>query len=301
MSLKHLRKIGALVLGFSLLFLTACSKDAEVISNLDERDANLIVVFLESRGIAAKKIRSSSGPAIGAENTGPKYSVMVDQGQSINAMSILNANGLPQRQGTNLLSLFAKQGLMSSDREEMIRYQAGLAQQITNTILMIDGVIDATVQLSFPPQETAPGETPLATKITAAVYVKHQGVIDDPNSHLEAKIKRIVSGSISGLDLNDVTVISDWSRFTDVKPEASMDMLGQTPQDYISIWSIILTKNSVPRFRTIFFSLLVFAILFALSAGWMIWKFYPLLRHHGMKEFFSPTPLAAPENEPEEG
>ena len=126
-------------------------------------------------------------------------------------------------------------------------------------------------------------------------------MIDDPNSHLEAKIKRIVSGSISGLDLNDVTVISDWSRFTDVKPEASMDMLGQTPQDYISIWSIILTKNSVPRFRTIFFSLLVFAILFALSAGWMIWKFYPLLRHHGMKEFFSPTPLAAPENEPEEG
>lgn len=288
------RRFSTLVLSMSLLLLTACGKDAEVISNLDERDANLIVVFLESKGIAAKKIASSSGPAVGAANTGPKFSIHVDQKASINAMAVLNQNGLPQRQGTNLLDLFAKQGLMSSDKEETIRYQAGLAQQITNTILMIDGVIDASVQLSFPPQETAPGETPVSTKITAAVYVKHQGVIDDPNSHLETKIKRIVSGSITGLDLNDVTVVSDWSRFTDVRPSPSVDPMSPAIQDNVNIWSITMTKASVAKFRSIFFTLLVASIGLAIALAWMIWKFYPILKQRGMKEFFSPTPVMPP-------
>ena len=189
---------------------------------------------------------------------------------------------------------------MSSDREEMIRYQAGLAQQITNTILMIDGVIDASLQLSFPPQETAPGETSLPSKITAAVYVKHQGVIDDPNSHLEAKIKRIVSGSVTGLDLNDVTVVSDWSRFTDVRPELDTAPFASSQEDYVQIWSIILSKGSAHRFRSLFFSLLFFAIVFAIATAWMIWKFYPVLRQKGMKNFFSLTPLTPPDDESEE-
>ncbi|MCB1108834.1 MAG: type III secretion inner membrane ring lipoprotein SctJ [Chlamydiia bacterium] len=285
------RRFLTFVLSMGLMLLTACGKDAEVISNLDERDANLIVVFLESKGISAKKVASGSGPAVGAANTGPKFSIHVDQKDTINAMSILNQNGLPQRQGTNLLDLFAKQGLMSSDKEETIRYQAGLAQQITNTIQMIDGVIDASVQLSFPPTEVNPGEQPISTRITAAVYVKHQGVIDDPNNHLETKIKRIVSGSITGLDLNDVTVVSDWSRFTDVRPMANVDPMSSVIQDHVNIWSMTLTKSSVARFRSIFFGLLVAAIGFALVVAWMLWKFYPILKERGMKEFFSPTPL----------
>lgn len=283
-----------------LVFLAGCGKDTEVISDLSERNANLIVVFLESKGIPATKTRSSSGGMIGGDNSGPKFSVQVPTKQAVTAMAVLNANGLPQQQGTNLLDLFAKQGLMSSDREEMIRYQAGLAQQITNTILMIDGVIDASLQLSFPPQSTAPGESPTSTKITAAVYVKHQGVIDDPNSHLEMKIKRIVSGSVTGLDLNDVTVVSDWSRFTDVKPSLDSASFASSPEDYVQIWSIILSKSSAHRFRSLFFSLLFFAIVFALCTGWMIWKFYPILRHTGMKNFFNPAPLSAPDQSSEE-
>ena len=296
----RLRRMIPLLLTGCLFLLTACGKDTEVISNLDERDANLIVVFLESKGIAAKKIQTSSGAAVGATSTGPRFSVHVDQKQAINAMSVLNQNGLPQRQGTDLLQLFAKQGLMSSDKEETIRYQAGLAQQITNTILMIDGVIDASVQLSFPPEETAPGEQPISTKITAAVYVKHQGVIDDPNNHLETKIKRLVSGSITGLDINDVTVVSDWSRFTDVKPEQDATMLALSPQNYVSIWSIMLSKESVARFRSIFFTLLVISIGLALLVAWLIWKIYPILKSRGLKEFLNPVPIHLPKEEPEE-
>lgn len=289
-TLRTLKKI-AFLLPIMMLFLTSCEKSSSIISGVDEREANLIVVFLESKGIKAMKTKAASSGGIGGEQTGPKFDIMVSDQQTIEAMAILNRNGLPRKQGINLLDLFAKQGLMTTDKEETIRYQAGLAQQISNTILMIDGVIDATVQLSFPPEEVGLGEK-AKEPITAAVYVKHQGVYDDPNAHLENKIKRIVSGSITGLDINNVTVIADRSRFTDISQELAFDKIGKAPKEYVSIWSIILNKESALRFRILFISLIFLGFIFALMMGWLMWKFYPLLRKAGgFKELLRPAPL----------
>ena len=227
-----------------------------------------------------------------------KYSLSVKPSQSTEAMALLNQNGLPRIKGTNLLDLFAKAGLMSSDKEETIRYQAGLAEQIANMIRKIDGVIDANVQLSFPPEETTPGLPGAAgatpKKITAAVYVKHQGILDDPNSHLVIKIKRLVSGSVTGLDINDVAVISDRSRFTDITLAPNVESLeGRLKEkEYVSIWSIVMSKNSTARFRFLFFSLTIFSIVFLFILGWFIWKFYPILkRKGGFKNLFHPAPI----------
>lgn len=281
-----------LAYGIFFVLLTGCETSSSIISGIDEREANLIVVFLESKGIKAQKIRAASSPGGGGQETAPKFDIGVSESQSIEAMAILNRNGLPRKQGTNLLDLFAKQGFMTSDKEETIRYQAGLAQQITNTILMIDGVIDATLQLSFPPEDTGVATEMAKEPITAAVYVKHQGVYDDPNAHLENKIKRIVSGSVTGLDINNITVIADRSRFTDVTPEASFDKMGSEVKEYVSIWNIVLNKHSAARFRVIFFFLIFFGILFAVVMAWLLWKFYPVLRKKGgFKELLNPTPI----------
>ena len=218
-------------------------------------------------------------------------------------MAILNQNGLPRVQGTDLLTLFAQQGLMSSANSETIRYQAGLAQQIANTIRQIDGVIDAYVQLSFPPTTTAaptPGVAQPMTKVTAAVFVKHQGILDDPNSHLVTKIKRLVSGSVNGLDLNDVTVISERSRFTDITLGNKGEALSNQTKEYVSIWSIVMSKHSAARFRMIFFALTAISVLFAVIIGWMLWKFYPLLRNQGVKELFNPIPVENKEQPPQD-
>lgn len=293
-----LKKKIFLIFPLFFILLTGCDTPNTIISSVDEREANLIVVFLESKGIKASKIKSASTGGAGGEQAAPKFDISVDEKQAIDAMSILNKNGLPRKQGTNLLDLFAKQGLMSSDKEETIRYQAGLAQQITNTILMIDGVIDATVQLSFPPEQAGVGEI-TKEPITAAVYVKHQGVYDDPNSHLDNKIKRIVSGSVTGLDVRNVTVISDRSRFTDVSVENAFDTSVTSPKDYVSIWNIVVNKQSTAKFRLIFFSLIFLGILFALIMGWLFWKFYPIIRKQGgFKMLLNPQPIT--EISPEE-
>ncbi len=290
---------------FALLFLTGCDKSTEIVSNLEERDANEIIVFLASRGIPATKTPSASSSPGGVQGAA-KWTITVPEKMTTDAMAVLNQNGLPRLKSVNLLDLFAKQGLMSSEKEELIRYQAGLAEQIASTIRKIDGVIDADVQISFPTSESTgsglPTET-VPTKITAAVYVKHQGILDDPNSHLILKIKRLVSGSINGLDLNDVTVISDKARFTDISlNQMPENITAKEPtKDYVSIWSIVMSKSSAGRFRTLFMFLSVCALLFAVCAGWLIWKLYPALKTRGgLKQLFKTAPFRNPEDKDNE-
>lgn len=294
-------------LGTMLLFCSGCASSRDIVTNIGEKEANIILVLLESKGIPATKMPAPT-TGIGAQTAISMYSITVPEKHYIEAIAYLNQNGFPKEKGTTLLELFAKQGLMTSDKEETIRYQAGLGQQLTNTILMMDGVIDANVQLSFPPEEQGLGQETETKKITAAVYVKHQGVIDDPNIHLENKIKRLISGSVTGLDINDVTVVSDRSRFTDITLDLLPEALRGKPGEYVSIWNIVMSKNSVLRFRFLFFFITAIAVILAVILGWISWKFYPQLRKQGgLKELFNPIPLInairkkSPTGPPEEG
>ena len=63
--------------------------------------------------------------------------IVVSTDQAVEAMSTLNKVGLPRPQGITLLDLFAKSGLMSSTMEDTVRYQAGMAEQLKNTIRKI--------------------------------------------------------------------------------------------------------------------------------------------------------------------
>jgi len=267
-----------------------CTTNTVIVNDVEEREANEIIVFLSGRGINARKIPIKSAGGAG-ETSAPLYGISVPMGDMTQAMAILNQNGLPRKKGTNLLELFAKQGLMTSEKEESIRYQAGLEQQLANTIRKIDGVIDADVQLSFPADSTASQGTPPTQHITAAVYVKHQGIVDDPNSHLISKIKRLVAASIYGLDINDVTVIADRSRFSEALsgvPDAGASSL----KEYTTIWSIMIAQSSVTRFQWFFLSLIAIAAVSLLIATWIIWKFYPLLKDQGgIKSLFHPLPF----------
>lgn len=261
-----------------LLFLAGCDTNQTIVNNVVERDANEIIVFLASKGVEAQKVLTPS-TGIGATAPSNLYSIVVSSSQGVDAMAILNKVGLPRPQGITLLDLFAKSGLMSSTMEDTVRYQAGTAEQLKNTIRKIDGVIDADVQISYPPANvtTAPGVTP--PKTTAAIYVKHQGILEDPNSHIEVKIKRLVSGSINGLDYNNVFVISDRSRFADITLSPDGEMIGSKPiQTYASIWGLVMTQASVGRFRVIFFCIIVLALLLLAGLGWLTYRFYPQIR-----------------------
>jgi type III secretion protein J len=266
--------------------LTGCESRKIIVNALDEKEANEILVFLSTKGIDANKVQAASDAAGGAKAI--LWNISVDSSQSNEAMALLNQVGLPRRRGQNLLGLFSNVGLVPSGMQDKVKYQAGLAEQIAGTIRKIDGVLDADVQISFP-EEDPLNPTATKQKITSSVYVKHSGILDDPNSHLISRIKRLVSSSINGLDYDNVTVIGDRARFSDTS--SFLSSLGEEAHPNVHVWSISLAKESVTRFQIIFFLFILTFLLLFLSLAWLMWKFYSLLRKIGLKKFFSFHPL----------
>ena len=267
----------------TLLLLVSCSSKEIVVHNLDEQEANEIKVFLSNNGIDASKDQAAEAGGSGGSKL-VLWNISVDKGEAMDAMQLLRANGLPRKQGNNLLNIFNKGGLVPSETEEKIRYQSGLGEQIANTLRKIDGVVDADVTLSFPEDDPL-NPTAVKQKPTAAVYIKHTGILDDPNSQLINKIRRLVASSVQGLDYDSVTVIPDRARFSELPQRPNSARTEE--KDYVSLWTITVAKDSATRFQSIFLSFLILLLLLLISLIWAIWKVLPVIREHGgMKSFF---------------
>jgi type III secretion protein J len=266
-----------LLLCLCLPLLTSCESRKIIVNSLDEKEANEIIVYPSTKGINAIKVQAEAGGGGGGGSKIVLWDISVNSDQSLEAMSYLNQVGLPRRRSQNLLNIFTGTGLVPSEMEQKIRYQVGLAEQIASTIRKIDGVLDAEVQISFP-EEDPLNPTEKKQKITASVYIKHNGVLDDPNSHLNTKIKRLVAASVAGLDYDNVTIIGERARFNEllgnlISPEEE--------KQYVSVWTIVLAKESLTRFRILFFSFTISILLLLLALAWILWKVYPVLKSHG--------------------
>jgi len=273
---------------FCLPFITSCESRKTIVNGLDEKEANEIVVLLSNKGVDTYKVPSTEGGGTGTQKL-TLWDVSVPTDRSIDAMTILNQNGLPRRKSQNLLGIFGNVGLVPSDLEQQIRYQAGLAEQIASTIRKIDGVLDAEVQISFPKEDPLnPNEK--KGKITASVYVKHNGVLDDPNSHLINKLKRLVASSITGLDFDNVTVISERAQFNQGGFSSSAE--SENEKQLVTVWSVVLAKESLTRFRVIFFSFCIIILLLLIGIAWVGWKLYPVFfKEQGWKQLFTLAPF----------
>ena len=290
--------MGGGVLVVLLLAFTGCTSRKMIVHGVEEQDANEVVVFLSSKNILAYKTQApAAGPGGGG---GPAlWDVAVDSEQSTEAMGLLNANGLPRRRGQKLLEIFAANGLVPSEMQEKIRYQSGLAAQIANTIRKIDGVIDADVQLSFPEEDPLNPKTQKAP-VTAAVFVKHNGVLDNPNSQLIPKIRRLVAASVQGLNYDSVTVIPVRAQLTESEPQSS-EQLTPSGIEMVRVWTIPIAKNSVTKFQAIFISLIALTTFFVLCTFWLLWKITPVAREcGGFSHIFSFYPLELPNQLPPE-
>lgn len=262
---------------------SGCNSRSSIVSGLPAREANEIVVLLVSKGVAAQKLpQASSSTGGGGEQL---WDISVPASQITEALAILNQAGLPRMKGTSLLDLFAKQGLVPSELQEKIRYQEGLSEQMASTIRKMDGIVDASVQISF--STDADEHEPL----TASVYIKHRGVLDNPNSIMVSKIKRLVASAVPGLEPENVSVISDRAAYSDITINGPWGLTEDI--DYVSVWGIILAKHSLVRFRVIFYCLILLLFLLCCTLMWVLWKTHMLIQAlGGLKTFFDPIPYS---------
>lgn len=273
-----MRHITLLFCGF-LLILASCQSATTIVNNVSERDANEIVVLLASNGIKAQKVAAPLSTVGGAAAV-QMYDIAVPPSQLTSAIAILNQAGFPRLKGTTLLDLFGTAGLVPSDLQDKIRYQEGLSEQLATTIRKMEGIIDANVQITFPQ-----GEEGAQPPLTASVYIKHRGVLDNPNSLLVTKIKRLVSCSLPGLSIDNVCVVADRAVYTDLAPSPCEQMQGN-----VSIWGVTVAKNSASQFRLIFYIFLILLFIFIALCIWLVWKFHLLIANRGYKTMMRPDP-----------
>ncbi|ANH78628.1 Type III secretion protein SctJ [Candidatus Chlamydia sanziniae] len=267
----------------TLLCCTSCNSKSLIVHGLPGRDANEIVVLLVSKGVAAQKQPQIAASTAGA-TTEQLWDIAVPASQITEALAILNQAGLPRMKATSLLDLFAKQGLVPSEMQEKIRYQEGLSEQMASTIRKMDGIVDASVQISFTTEED---HSPL----TASVYIKHRGILDNPNSILVSKIKRLISSAVPGLAPENVSVVSDRAAYSDITINGPWGLTDEI--DYVSVWGIILAKSSLMKFRLVFYCLLLILFIIVCGLLWIIWKTHSLIiTLGGAKSFFDPTPYS---------
>lgn len=264
-----------LVLIAIALALTGCESKSTIVHGLDEQDANEIMVLLAKDHIPAYKLAQAAGGPGGGQKA-VLWDIAVTSQDRLQAMAVLSANGLPRKQSPNLLELFSASGLVPSDTSQQIRYEAGLATSLANTIRKIDGVLDVDVIISFP-EENPLSVSEKTSPVTATVFVKHNGILDDPNSQLISQIKQLVSSSVPKLSYNNVTVIGDRARFS----LPSTSFAPSTPKEYYRVWDFVLAQSSLRKFQVVLFLLCLLIFILFLGILWLAWKMYPLAKKAG--------------------
>ena len=262
----------------ALLALYGCATQTTIVNGVPEREANEIVVLLASKGIDAEKMPAPVSTTGGA-TAEPMYDIQVPSSQITESLSILNQAGLPRVKGKSLLDLFGAQGLVPSEMQDKIRYQEGLSAQLATTIRKMDGILDANVQITFPQDEDDKRD------LTASVYVKHRGILDNPNSLTITKIKRLVASAVPGLTIENVSVVTDRALYADITLDSTQQLEDQ--REFVSIWSVVIAKDSIARFQLIFYAFIILIFLIICALAWVLWKCWPLVSTRGgVSSFF---------------
>lgn len=194
--------LGCVLLGMSLV-LTGCDEQTTLHSRLEERQANLVIAALMDAGIACQKIAGEEGT----------WDVQIAASRFADAVNLLERKGLPRRAYQGIGETFKKTGMISSPTEERIRFMNALAQDLSQTIAEIDGVIDARVHVVLPENDPFAKN---ALPSSAAVAVRTRWDIDLADR--VPAIKNLVKNAIEGLQYEKISV----TLFRDSAPTASV-------------------------------------------------------------------------------
>jgi type III secretion protein J len=158
------------VLG-SVLSLAACAKQ-EILHELDERDANEIVVLLSETQppIAAAKLPDVSGG--GGGNKGPKFLISVPAADATAAWKILTDHQLPRRKDAGRSDIITG-GLIPTATEEKAKTMMAIEGELAHTLKLIDGVLDARVHVVIPERSVLQVKEEDKADATASVMYKY--------------------------------------------------------------------------------------------------------------------------------
>ena len=188
-SCKPLRAIAVVLV---CLVLAGCGGTA-LYSNLDEQQANEVMAALLDAGIDASK-----EPSLDKKG----WEVRIAQNRMPEAMRVLHAAGLPQRQSASMGELFKKDSFATSDMQQKALYTYGLEEGIRKKLLKIDGVVDAEVSIAMSDKDPLTGQ---GADTSASVMIFERRGANLGNRETDLKV--FIKDGIAGLNDKDRVTI----------------------------------------------------------------------------------------------
>ncbi|MBH2006523.1 MAG: hypothetical protein I8H75_04180 [Myxococcaceae bacterium] len=196
----------ALVCLSVLLSLVACHSQQELVGSLTEREANEVVVVLDSQRIQATKISVEAK----AGNKAPTFSVQVDSKQASEALRILVDNRLPKSPSAGLGQVYPSDsgGLIPSQSEEKAKFLRATQGEVENMLMVLPGIVEVRVVVVIPDPNIVRDLHAPAPQATASVAIVFNPIDAKGTPPAKAEeIKYLVSSAIEGLAPNRVSVV----------------------------------------------------------------------------------------------
>jgi type III secretion protein J len=242
-----LRRAGCAVVLAGLLVLQACS--VELYTGLSQQQGNEIVATLVRQGIPAQRRIDKDGTV----------TVLIDKARFAEAMSILDASGLPKEKFATLGEVFKRDGLVSSPVEERATMIYGLSQELSQTISDIDGVLSARVHLVLP--ENDPLKQQLVPS-SASVFIRHRASVDMKD--LVPQVKMLVANGVAGLTYDNVSVI--------LVPVAAPAEPATAEAGFTNFLGLWLHPDSLARAMWIIYGLAAAVLLLGGRLAYLHWR-----------------------------
>ena len=236
----------ALVL-LAALLLSAC--EAELYSNLDQRQANEMVATLQQHGIPAQRTAVKGG----------QYTVVVDKDRFAESITILKDAGLPRQEFQTMGQVFKKDGLVSSPTQERAQMIFALSQELSRTVSEIDGVLSARVHLVLP--ENDPLRQQLVPS-SASVFIRHRS--NAPVGNLVPQVKMLVANGVAGLSYDKVSVVL--VPVDSQKPSQGQDL------EMVSFLGLWMHRDNVAQAMWMFFGLVALVVLLTGVLGVVLFR-----------------------------
>jgi type III secretion protein J len=208
------------------IILISCSK-VPLFSELHEEEANEIMAHLLEQKIECVKIAAKEGLWI----------LQVPPDDFPLAMHTLQALGLPRQKLMKMGEVFQKSGLVSSPTEERIRFIDALSQELSDTLMKIDGVIAAKVHIALPNNDPLSDRS---TPASASVFIKFRAGYDVESSTPD--LKNLITKSIEGLTFENVELIM--SQADAIPPPPKNDAHGDS--GILAEWQAKLPPWGIP-------------------------------------------------------
>ncbi len=187
--------------------LAACGTEL-IVHKVNERQANRIIEVLAKENVDAIKGMVDTGREV-------YFTIAVPRSQRIDAYKTLNRYELPTPEDNGYQAVFGESGLIPTSAEERAKFLQSLEGEIQKQLKLIEGILDAEVQIVVPEKDALQTTQEQRPDTTASVTIKYAPAAGNAKPLSEPQVAAIVAAGVEGLTPDRVVVVMTQGRLVD--------------------------------------------------------------------------------------